>query len=334
MATSFRRTVREENQVGDARRAVNELCVRLGGDQTFCGRASLVITELARNLVLHAGGGEIVFRELLHPTHAGVEVLALDRGPGMHNVGECLRDGYSTAGTPGTGLGAVRRLADFFDMSTTVGRGTAICARLLPRGGDGRGPRLRVGAVSVAVAGEELCGDSWEVIGTSEAVRVLVADGLGHGAFAAEASREAVAVFRAHPDRELGEVLGLIHDALQKTRGAAAAIAEVQFLTKSLNVSGVGNISVHYFDAEGKSRQMGSVNGTLGAKLPKVQEFSAPWPAGGLLVLHSDGLTAAWSLEAYPGLLQRDPAVIAGIIYRDFSRERDDATVVVISCAP
>jgi len=48
-----------------------------------------------------------------------------------------------------------------------------------------------------------------------------------------------------------------------------------------------------------------------------------------MLVLHSDGLVSHWSLDAYPGLAARDPSLIAGILYRDFTRGRDDVTVVV-----
>jgi len=332
MQSSFRTAVHEESQVGEARRAIKELCTRLGGNATFSGRASLIGTELARNLVLHGGGGEIVFRELANAQQAGLEILALDRGSGMRNVAECLRDGYSTAGTPGTGLGAVRRLADIFELSTTEGRGTAICTRLFQRPEQIEKSPRRVGAVSVALQGEEFCGDSWAVLENTNGLRILVADGLGHGAFAADASREAVAVFRAHPHRPVGEVLQFVHQALIKTRGAAAAIAEIHVAGRKVTMAGAGNISVRIFDGEGRSRQMASANGTLGAALPRIQEFTTPWTADSLLFLHSDGLSADWQPDVYPGLLARHPAVIAGVLYRDFARVRDDATVVVASC--
>jgi serine phosphatase RsbU (regulator of sigma subunit) len=163
-------------------------------------------------------------------------------------------------------------------------------------------------------------------------VRVLVADGLGHGVFAADASREAVATFRAHPHRPLPEVLELIHLALKKTRGAAAAIAEIHLASQTVTMAGVGNISVRIFNAEGKSRQMASGNGTLGAAANRINQFTADWHPENLLVLHSDGVSADWNPGVYPGLLQRHPAVIAGVIYRDFGRPRDDSTIVVASC--
>ena len=61
----------------------------------------------------------------------------------------------------------------------------------------------------------------------------------------------------------------------------------------------------------------------------RVQEFTYPWPPGAILVLHSDGLLSHWTLDRHPGLAARHPMLLAGILYRDFRRGRDDTTVVV-----
>jgi hypothetical protein len=74
---------------------------------------------------------------------------------------------------------------------------------------------------------------------------------------------------------------------------------------------------------------MASHNGTVGHQLHRVQEFTFPWNAESLLVMHSDGLKSSWDLKPYPGIWSRHPALIAGMLYRDFSRERDDVTVLV-----
>src|SRR5262249_13366746 len=128
----------------------------------------------------------------------GLEILALDRGPGMADVGRCLRDGFSTAGTPGGGLGAMSRLSSMFDIYSQPGAGTAVLCRLWAAAGvpAGRGPRFQVGAVSVPKSGETVCGDAWWAEPDGPRVRVLVADGLGHGVEAARAAQEAVRVFQ------------------------------------------------------------------------------------------------------------------------------------------
>jgi hypothetical protein len=74
---------------------------------------------------------------------------------------------------------------------------------------------------------------------------------------------------------------------------------------------------------------MVSVNGTLGHQMTRARQYEYPFEADSLLILHSDGLSANWSPDKYPGLFQRHPGVIAGVLFRDFRRIRDDATVAV-----
>jgi anti-sigma regulatory factor (Ser/Thr protein kinase) len=330
MRSSFSTPIQEINQVGQARREAQRFCARLSDDLTFAGRVSLVVTELARNLVIHAGGGHIVLRDLSGDPEGGMEVLALDRGPGMRNVGECLRDGYSTAGTPGTGLGAIRRLSDLFDLSTTEGRGTVICSRVFLHK-DRVAAAWDTGAVSVALAGESVCGDAWAKREKADGIRVMLADGLGHGFYAAEAAQEAVSVFVANSERPISEVLRLMDAALGKTRGAAAAVVEIQPAKSLVTVAGAGNIAVRVFDQTGKSRQIASMNGTVGTRLHKIQEYTASWSPKSLLVVSSDGLTSQWDLNSYPGLFERHPGTMAGVIYRDYARGRDDATILTVA---
>jgi hypothetical protein len=138
-----------------------------------------------------------------HGPIGGLEVLALDLGPGMADVGRCLADGYSTAGSRGVGLGAMARLSALFDIHSRPGEGTAVLARLwsapLPERPEAAG--LEFGVVSLPLAGEEVCGDAWAVDEGRGRSFVLVVDGLGHGPQAAEAAREAVRAFAGGPRR-------------------------------------------------------------------------------------------------------------------------------------
>jgi hypothetical protein len=158
-----------------------------------------------------------------------------------------------------------------------------------------------------------------------------VVDGLGHGPLAADAAREAVRVFREQTATDLPEVVRRIHAALRSTRGAAVAVAEAGLAEGVVRFVGVGNIAGTVF-ADGASRSLVSHNGTAGLEARRIQEFADPFPRGALLVLHSDGLATQWRLERYPGLAGRDPALVAGVLYRDFRRGRDDLTVLV-ACA-
>ncbi len=329
MTSSRHIPVLEESQVGFARRRVVEICQRIGGDEMFCGKAAIVVTEMARNLVQHGRGGEIIVREVATALSSSLELLALDRGPGMRNVGECLRDGFSSAGTAGTGLGAIKRLSDRCEVFSHPARGTVIWSSLLPVPGTSpAAPSFETSGISIPVEREEVCGDAWEVIETAGVLRAMVVDGLGHGPFAGEAAREAIVVFRSHPKMGLASTLKLIDQALIKTRGAAGAIVELCPAKGQVTAAGVGNISMRLLN-NGESKSFGCDNGTLGTGLPRIREVTEPWRPGSVLVMHSDGLKGHWTHDEYPGLSRRHPGLVAGLLYRDFRRERDDVTVMV-----
>jgi anti-sigma regulatory factor (Ser/Thr protein kinase) len=327
-APQLRFEVHDPTGAGEIRRAAVTLAGRMGFNEVDSGKLALLATELAQNISVHAKSGEVLLRAL---DFAAIELLAIDRGPGMRDVGECMRDGFSTAGTQGIGLGALARTSTSFDIYTQVGQGTVIRSELRSSTAapelNSQRPPVQVGIVSVAMPGQSVCGDGWRTQWRNGRWRALVADGLGHGVFAEEASQEAIRVFERNTDQPIVEVMHRLHDALRKTRGAAAAIVNFNPSQGDLGFAGVGNISATLL-AAGKSRSMVSHNGTLGAEMRRVQEFAYPWPADALLVMHSDGLATHWKLDGYPGLLQRHPAVIAGVLYRDFKRSRDDVTVL------
>ena len=96
-----------------------------------------------------------------------------------------------------------------------------------------------------------------------------------------------------------------------------------------MRYSGVGNIAAVLIDCRtGATTSMVSQNGTVGYAIRKVKTFVYPWTLDSLLLMHSDGLATHWNLERYPGLAQMQAGVLAGILYRDFKRGRDDVTVL------
>jgi anti-sigma regulatory factor (Ser/Thr protein kinase) len=328
LTEAVRLAVTEVSQVGEARRVAVTLARQVGFDETEAGKVAIVVTEVGTNLVKHASGGVILLRPLAAEASTGVEVLALDRGPGMADVGRCLRDGFSSAGSPGHGLGAIRRLSAFADVYSTPGTGTVLLARLWARmPSTGPSGRFGLGAVSVPQRGESMCGDAWAATQDGGRLLLLVADGLGHGPEAAEAARAAVRVFSDNPGLRPASALQAVHGALHSTRGAAVAVAEADLDARVVLYAGVGNIAASVL-ANGVGRSMVSHNGTVGHEVRKFQEFSYPFPPGAMLVMHSDGLHSRWNLDPYPGLVQRDPALVAGVLYRDFERGRDDVTIV------
>jgi len=318
--------VDDASGVGEARRAAHTLARRLGLDDTGAGQAALVATEMATNVMKHGKQGEILLRAARDASRAAVELLALDKGPGIANLAQSLSDGFSTQATPGTGLGAIRRAASVFDVFTAPGRGTAVLARLGAAAVPGP---WECDGVCVPKRGETVAGDRWAVAEAPGLARVMVVDGLGHGPDAATAAEAAVTVFQARPTVSLSVLLEECHGALRPTRGAAVAVAEVDLAAGQVRFAGVGNVAASIRTAS-DTRSLVSLNGTMGHGQVRVREFTYPWPADGLLILASDGLKTHWSLQDYPGLAARRPALVAAVLYRDHQRGSDDATVVVL----
>ena len=323
--------VHDRTQIGEARRAALALSAQLGLTEQERANVAIVVTEVAANLAIHGREGLVLLRSLGGVGAPGLEVVAVDRGPGIRDVPRALADGYSTAGTSGHGLGAIQRIASEFDIFSSVDSGTALVARIWSGAGStARTARtLLVGAVCVPVTGEIACGDGWLVCDDARATLVMVVDGLGHGADAAFAASEAARIVREHPSAPPAEIVQAAHGALRATRGAALAVATIDRESPLVRYAGVGNISASIV-SDGGVRNLASHNGIVGHQMHKVQEFTYPWPTRATLVMHSDGLSARWRLDAYPGLVLRDPALIAGVLFRDFARGRDDATTVAV----
>jgi serine phosphatase RsbU (regulator of sigma subunit) len=176
---------------------------------------------------------------------------------------------------------------------------------------------------------EEVSGDGWTSRLSDERCLLMVVDGLGHGPSAAEAAQEALATFRQTTSTSPAHIIEDIHGALRSTRGAVAAVAEVDLQRREVSYAGIGNISATII-MHGGVKRMVSHNGTLGSNMRKVMDMPSPFPHGSLLVMHSDGIGTHWSIDAYPGLMSQGSGLIAGALYRDHNRHRDDATVVVL----
>jgi anti-sigma regulatory factor (Ser/Thr protein kinase) len=320
----------DSSQTGHARRQALSLAGRMGLGELRQGQLAIIVTEAAANIAAHAERGEIILVPWRFQKDSGIDVLALDSGKGIADVGRSFEDGYSTAGTSGQGLGAMSRMSAALQIYSAASHGTALFARVVMESAtaDQTSDGYAMGAFSIAMHGETACGDAWSADFTPDRSIYIVADGLGHGPLAAEAAHEAVRVFQEAPHLPPVRILTDAHLALAKTRGAAVSIAEILHDKSVVNYAGVGNVAGAIFDGN-KTRSMVSMNGTLGHSIGRIQHFSYPWQKTSALIMHSDGLATRWNLDQYPGLAARHPAVLAGVLYRDFSRRRDDVTVLV-----
>jgi anti-sigma regulatory factor (Ser/Thr protein kinase) len=341
--------VQDSTRVRDVRVATEVACATTGLDAHATAVAALVATELATNLVKHASGGRIVIdltgpADTLAPAGPCVQITSLDHGPGMGDIAAALHDGYTTAPSSlGAGLGACRRISSDFDLHSRPGRGTVAVARISPA----RPPvtssswpassrtGARAGGINTSLGNAEHSGDAFVWVRSGARVTVMLADGLGHGDKAAQASTAAVADLHRTAHLPPAEILRHLHATLRATRGAAVGVAQLDEDTSRLSFAGVGNVGAR-LRTDGTWQHFISHPGIVGARFPAtLPAQKAAWQPDSLLILHSDGLPSRWVPPDDPQLLDHDPAVVAAVVLRDAGSAarplRDDTCVAVLA---
>jgi anti-sigma regulatory factor (Ser/Thr protein kinase) len=325
--------ITDRSNVAEVRRAAGARARALGWSATACGETEIVATEVATNLVKHARDGVVALANAPNGSQgARLLVVAIDRGPGIADLARSFADGFSTSGSPGTGLGAIRRLSYQTDVLSAPD-GTVMVAEL----GDRAAPTVdsrerqpvRLAGFDVPKEGEVFNGDAWAYRWFGQNLAIIVCDGLGHGYEASKAAMRAIECFEGDGWETPKQVLELANEHLRPTRGAASAVALIDAARRRVRFCGVGNIAAGIV-ADDHAHHLVSHNGILGTA-PRIGEFEYDWPKGATLIMHSDGLSSRWQIARWSGVWRRHPALIAGVAYRDLARGTDDAVVVVAS---
>jgi anti-sigma regulatory factor (Ser/Thr protein kinase) len=316
--------VEDPSAAAACRGAAASLASRLQFPEARADQLALAVTEAASNLDKHAVQGSMLLRIARHDGRPGIEMVTIDSGPGLRDTSAALRDGHSTSGTLGIGLGAIRRLADFCDLYSVPGHGTALVARFWPAP-----PPAPVSCAGLVrpITGETECGDVFGAAETAGVLTGVLCDGLGHGPLAARAAMEAVAAVLEDPAAEPAVLVERVHRRITHTRGAAIGVVQVS--GPIVRFAGLGNIAAVIL-ADGARRSMLSVPGIAGHQARVIRQFDYTAPPGAALVLHSDGISGRWDAAALPGLNLRDPLVVAATLLAQAGTRRDDAGVLVL----
>ena len=271
--------------VGSVRRAATGLAETVQLPAGKIADLAIVASELAGNLYRHATDGVALVRITRRGGVAGVEIVALDRGPGMADIMTSAQDGHSTSGTLGIGLGAVTRQANEFEAYSRLGPGTVIVATIWPDvTPDAVLAGHLVAGISRPMAGEQVTGDGYSVRESGDLLQVMLCDGLGHGPLAATAAQAAISAFHEAPPGGPGAMVEHIHRALNHTRGAVVTVANLDPQRGVVRFSGLGNVSGCVVDGS-KRRMMSAQPGFAGHQRPKVRELEIAYPAGSVLVV-------------------------------------------------
>lgn len=323
-------TLSDQSGVGDARRQAIHMSKLLGLSEKRQADAALVVTEAATNILKYAGSGKVLLRSCAAADAAGLEILALDKGPGIADLSMAKSDGYSTGGSLGAGLGTILRHSAAFDIYSLPDAGTALVSQIMPDNRPVPAPPFVVGSLSTPKPGQEVCGDAWATRSVGGRLWVTLLDGLGHGPLAAEAARGAIMGFNGgRIDDTPSDVLKRAHETAKSTRGAVMAVAMFDANNATMQFAGIGNI-VAIVAGGGETEHLLSMDGTVGYNMRVVRQTDSVWRLGRVFIATTDGLSTRWNLNKHPGLMLKHPSLIAAVLHRDFSRDSDDASIIVV----
>jgi anti-sigma regulatory factor (Ser/Thr protein kinase) len=324
----------DPSAAGAARRAAERLAERLGFRAERAAELGLAVTEIASNAIRHGGGGSVLLRSLRGEATA-VEVVVVDSGPGIGDVERARRDGHTTGGTLGIGLGMMTRLADQAEIFAPAGGGTIVVARFDADRRRPVRPDPDAAGITRPITGETSCGDAFLVRHDGPRTVLLLCDGLGHGPVAAAAAQRAVSTVRTsvRPGASAVEIVTTVHGAMGGTRGGAVSVAELDPDAGVVRFCGVGNVAGAVL-TDGRKRGMVSMPGVAGVKVRGIRGFEYPLTPSSLVVLHSDGLTGRWATDRADGLYAQPPLVVAVALLREAGLRHDDAGVVVARQRP
>jgi anti-sigma regulatory factor (Ser/Thr protein kinase) len=320
--------VEDASAVGACRNAVLGLARRLQFPAARADQLALAVTEAASNLHKHAQAGSLLLRVARDEEVPGIELVTIDAGPGLADVGAAMRDGHSTAGSLGIGLGAIQRLAGFCDLYSVPGHGTALAARFRPREPKPAPGPPRFAGLTRPITGEQDCGDVYAATEAGDGlITAVLCDGLGHGPLAAAAAAEGVTAVLDDPAAEPAALLERVHRRMSGTRGGAVGI--VQLSGTVARFAGLGNIAACVLH-QGSRKGMLSVPGIAGHQARSFRQFEYQVPPGAAVILHSDGISSRWQAAGLPGLEGRDPLLVAAVLLGRAGIHRDDAGVLVL----
>jgi anti-sigma regulatory factor (Ser/Thr protein kinase) len=290
----------------------------------------LIVAEMTSNLFKYSDDGEILMGTFANEGNPYVEIICIDNGPGMSNPAKMLIDGVSTSNTLGHGLGSIKRLSDDFDLYSQVDWGTIVLSRVYNKPvPNALKKAMTVQPIVVSKPGEKVSGDGFVWRKTGKHIKLMLADGLGHGPEANLAVNEAAAAFRICPDENATEILRFLHSSIKRTRGAVMHVAIFNTETKSWSISGIGNIAVRLIGPVAVKNHM-SYNGIVGHNIPGTMNDQAyPAEQFNKIILCSDGIKTRWDLTKYPLIQKHDLAILAAAIYKDHARRTDDMSVIV-----
>ncbi|NEU07882.1 SpoIIE family protein phosphatase [Flavihumibacter sp. R14] len=329
-ATHISFTANDRSYFSLIKKEIHRMALAAGMDQARLNSIDLIVAEMTSNLYKYSIDGEILVGVFANGGFPYVELICIDNGPGIMNPARMIQDGMSTSQTLGHGLGSMKRLSDTFELYSQVGWGTIVLSRVYnDTKRDNKKLNVNINPIVVFKPGETTSGDGFVSKQTDKVLKLMLADGLGHGPEANKAVNEAAAAFRVFPDFSPTETLRFIHHSIKKTRGAVITVVAYDPATRIWTAAGVGNISMRLSGPISFRNHM-SYNGIVGHNMPNtMNDQQYPADLYNQVMLCSDGMKTRFDMQKYPQMYKYDLTLLAAAIYKDQARKTDDMSVVV-----
>ncbi|TSJ35879.1 SpoIIE family protein phosphatase [Mucilaginibacter corticis] len=329
-ATHISFTADDRSYFSLIKKEIHRLATEGGLIESRINELDLIVAEMTSNLFKYSDDGELLMGVFANGGNPYVELISIDNGPGMMNPSRMMQDGVSTSNTLGHGLGSMKRLSDTFELYSQIGWGTIVLSRVYsdPEKVNEKNAVI-MRPIVVYKPGEKTSGDGFVYKKTDKYLKLMLADGLGHGPEANLAVNEAAAAFKIFPDYSPTETLRFIHSAVKKTRGAVINVVGYDLARRVWTSAGIGNIAARFFGPVSFKNQM-SYNGIVGHNIPNTmndQEY--PAEEYNQVMLCSDGIKTRIDMARYPQMYKYDLTILAAAIYKDHARRNDDMSVII-----
>lgn len=333
--------VRGSYDLGFIRRQITDHMKSLRFSEKEIAEVSIVVNELCDNMIKHAAvEGKIRFSQIVDENRTGIEIVAEDKGPGIENIEEMLKDGVSSKGTLGGGFGAIRRLSDYFEIrsntkslgDSTVQPGTIIVVKKW-RASSLHTSRVISSDITVSVLtkpyyGSSVNGDGYYIRSSSGKDIIAVLDGLGHGVEAFEATNCAIKIIDENTHKSVEEIMKTMNLVLKNKRGAVVALFSIDRFEKEFEMLSIGNIDIRLMSEEATERLF-SYNGYIGGYTGNFKTTRHAYKRGDILTLCTDGVSTKWEFEQYINENISNPTVLCNLVFNEYARQNDDATMLV-----
>lgn len=331
--------VEDDSNIGEIRRSLNKVCSNYKFSDEFACKISIITMEMASNLLKHTKyGGEILFSlsrtNINDKSVIKVIIISIDKEPGIEFIDESLYDGTSTVGSSGTGLGAIKRMSDIFDIYSKLGEGSIIVSQLFYNYFN-KFDYIKslcsfdISGICVPVRTENVSGDLWDFHKNNNGFKIVVSDGLGHGIKANEASCKVIKIFRENIKNSSLNILKTINENINDTRGASVAVIDYDAVSSNLFFSSIGNISAKILSYD-NSVTLLSKAGIAGTFKNTIAEKVYSFTQDDILVVATDGISSQWHLKSFIEAKKSSALLISSIIYSNFKKIKDDVTVVAV----